>query len=204
MAEHDTLLVGLAGGTASGKTSIARRLAADWPGLLTIAHDRYYHTVPDPSRHNYDHPDALDSGLLCEHLDLLLAGHSAELPLYDFATHTRQLETERVAPARVVLVEGILVLADARLARRFHLSVYVHAPDDIRLMRRIRRDAVERARSVASVLNQYEATVRPMHVQFVAPSRQRAKLVLDGEAPMAGEVDQLAKAIRDRLSRQQR
>ncbi len=199
MAAHDTLLVGLAGGTASGKTTIARELVNGCPRLLSIAHDRYYHTVPDPSRHNYDHPDALDSALLCEHLDRLLAGEPADLPIYDFATHTRQAETERVGPREVVLVEGILVLADPRLARRFHLSVYVHAPDDVRLMRRIRRDAVERARNVSSVLNQYESTVRPMHLEFVAPSRHRATLELDGEAPIQGEVDRLAAAIRAQL-----
>jgi uridine kinase len=199
MAERKTLLVGLAGGTASGKTTIARMLMERWPDLLSIAHDRYYHTVPDPSRHNYDHPSALDSALLCDNLDRLLAGEPTDLPCYDFATHTRLERTERVEPARVVLVEGILVLADPRLAKRFHLKVYVHAPDDVRLMRRIRRDAVERARSVASVLHQYETTVRPMHLEYVAPCWERADLVLDGEASMDDETGRLAAAIRARL-----
>ncbi|MFH1465248.1 MAG: uridine kinase [Pseudomonadota bacterium] len=199
MAPRPVLLVGLAGGTASGKTTICHDLSGRWPEMLCIAHDRYYHTVPDPSRHNYDHPSALDSGLLCEHLDRLIAGESAELPEYDFATHRRRAETERVEPAQVVLVEGILVLADARLARRFHLKVYVHAPDDVRLMRRIRRDAVERARSVQSVLHQYESTVRPSHLRYVAPCRAVADLVLDGEAPIDEEAARLEQAIRARL-----
>jgi uridine kinase len=199
MPAQKTLLVGLAGGTASGKTTIARSLVARWPGILPIAHDRYYHTVPDPSRHNYDHPSALDSALLCEHLDRLLAGEPTDLPLYDYSTHTRQPETERVEPAQVVLVEGILVLADPRLCERFHLTAYVHAPDDVRLMRRIRRDAVERARNVESVLNQYESTVRPMHLEYVAPCWKRAELVLDGEADIESEADRLARAIRARL-----
>jgi len=199
MPEHKTLLVGLAGGTASGKTTIARNLSESWPGLLSIAHDRYYHTVPDPTRHNYDHPSALDSALLCDNLDRLLAGEPAALPCYDFATHTRLERSEPVAPAQVVLVEGILVLADPRLSKRFHLKVYVHAPDDVRLLRRIRRDAVERARSVASVLHQYETTVRPMHLEYVAPCWERADMVLDGEAPLAGETERLAAAIRARL-----
>jgi uridine kinase len=196
MSTRSTLLVGLAGGTASGKTTIARNLEESWPGLLSIAHDRYYHTVPAPSRHNYDHPSALDSALLCKHLDQLLSGDPAALPCYDFATHTRLERTERVRPAQVVLVEGILVLADPRLRKRFHLQAYVHAPDDVRLMRRIRRDAVERARSVASVLHQYETTVRPMHMEYVAPCWQRADLVLDGEADVAVETERLAAAIR--------
>lgn len=196
MPEPKTLLIGLAGGTASGKTTIARNLSERWPGLLSIAHDRYYHTVPDPNHHNYDHPSALDSALLCDNLDRLLAGQPADLPCYDFATHTRLARTERVQPAPVVLVEGILVLADPRLSKRFHLKVYVHAPDDVRLMRRIRRDAVERARSVASVLHQYETTVRPMHLEYVAPCWERADLVLDGEAPIAAETERLAAAIK--------
>jgi uridine kinase len=199
MAPRPVLLVGLAGGTASGKTTISRTLTGRWPGMLCIAHDRYYHTVPDPSRHNYDHPSALDSGLLCEHLDRLAAGEPVDLPEYDFATHRRREQTERAQPAEVVLVEGILVLADARLARRLHLKVFVHAPDDVRLMRRIRRDAVERARSVESVLHQYENTVRPMHLRYVAPCRALADLVLDGEAPIDEEAARLEQAIRARI-----
>ncbi len=195
MEARKTLLVGLAGGTASGKTTIARKLVEAMPDVIYIAHDRYYHTVPDPSRHNYDHPSALDSALLCDNLDQLMAGQPAELPCYDFATHTRLERTKRLAPARVVLVEGILVLADPRLAKRFHLKAYVHTAADIRLMRRIRRDAVERARSVASVLHQYETTVRPMHMEYVAPCWEKADLVLDGEADIDGETRRLAEAI---------
>ncbi len=199
MGNPGTLLVGVAGGTASGKTTITRRLAERWPELLLIAHDRYYHTVADPSRHNYDHPDALDSALLCQHLDRLMAGQPAQLPVYDYASHTRQAHTEQVEPAAVVLVEGILVLADPQLARRFHLRVFVHADDDLRLLRRIRRDAVERARSVDSVLNQYEHTVRPMHQRFVGPSRALADLVLAGEGDMEGQVARLRGAIWERV-----
>ncbi len=190
-----TLLVGVAGGTASGKTTITRQLAEHWPNTLLIGHDRYYLDVPDPSRHNYDHPDALDSGLLVRHLDLLLAGRCAELPRYDFATHRRQADSDRVQPGRLVIVEGILVLADPRLARRFHLKVWVQAASDLRLTRRIRRDAVERARSVESVLAQYERTVRPMHQQFVEPSRELADIELDGEGSLEQELRRLRGAI---------
>ena len=196
MAARRTLLVGLAGGSASGKTTICRELASRWPDLLTVAHDRYYLTVADPGRHNYDHPSALDSALLCEHLDRLGAGQSVELPCYDYATHRRSAAAERVEPRDVVLVEGILVLADPQLCSRFHLRVFVHAPDDVRLLRRIRRDAVERARSVESVLHQYERTVRPMHLRHVAPCRALADLVLDGEAPVEEEAARLEQAIR--------
>lgn len=190
------LLVGMAGGTASGKTTLARVLARLDPQVLLIGHDRYYHTVPHPETHNYDEPAALDSALLLRHLAALVQGGTAEIPRYDYRHHRRQPQGQWVAPRQVILVEGILVLAEPALRDRFHLKVWVEAPGDIRLLRRVRRDAVERGRSVAEVLTRYERTVRPSHLRWVAPCAEHADLVLDGTADVDAEVDRLRRAIR--------
>ncbi|MEQ1501651.1 MAG: uridine kinase [Myxococcota bacterium] len=182
------MVIGIAGGTASGKTTVAR-LVADRLGdrCLLVAHDRYYHPAsrPGPRPRNYDHPDALDTELLIADLARLRAGQPTQLPVYDFARHDRRVEADwdRVEPRPVVIVEGILVLALGPLREVLDLRVYVDAPDDLRLMRRIRRDLAERGRGVHDVLDQYEGTVRPMHDQFVVPSRGFADLVIDGTAP---------------------
>jgi len=191
-------LVVIAGGTASGKSTAASR-AAEQLGALLISHDRYYLDVEEPRGHNYDHPDALDTSRLVADLQGLLAGRPTGLPVYDFPTHRRQAHAEVVEPSEIILVEGILTLADRRVAELAALSVYVDAPDDIRLARRIRRDVVSRGRSVEGVLDQYLATVRPMHNQFVAPCAGVADLVLSGIAPIEQVVGQLVAAVRARV-----
>lgn len=188
------LLIG--GGTASGKTTLARALSQRLDALH-LSHDRYYWDVPQPRGHNYDHPDALDTALLVENLAALRAGQPADLPVYDFASHRRQPHRERVAPRGVVVVEGILVLESAPLRDLAHLRVYVHAPDDLRLARRLRRDVAERGRDMGGVLDQYFGTVRPMHEAHIAPSRHHADLVLSGEEP----VEALVGAVLARLGR---
>lgn len=195
------LLVGLAGGTASGKTTIAREVAAELGSdhCLLISHDRYYFDVSDPSVHNYDHPQALDSGLLATNLADLKAGRSAKLPVYDFRTHTRQEHVEVADPSAVVLVEGILVLADPRLESLFDLSIYVEAGDTVRLERRVLRDMRNRGRTRESVLERYAATVAPMHEQFVAPSRGRADFIVSGESDLEVSVKEVLQSIRGRL-----
>jgi uridine kinase len=188
-------LVGIGGGTASGKTTLARRLVALLPDAVLIGHERYYRDFEDPSRQNYDAPDSLESELLAFHLDELLASRPVDLPFYDFSRHRRREEHERIHPARFVVVEGILVLCEPLLAGRFHFKAFVEADDDVRLIRRIRRDVVERGRSVDSVLEQYERTVRPSHLRWVRRQRELADIVLDGEACVDAEARRLAEAL---------
>ena len=169
----------ISGGTASGKTTLAGELVRTTEALL-VTHDRYYRDIPYPRGFNFDHPDALDTELLEEHIGLLKSGHSVELPVYDFATHSRLQRTEYMKSGPLLIVEGILVLTSDILVRAADLIIYVDAPDDIRLMRRIRRDVAERGRTVESVLDQYMMTVRPMHETYVLPGREKADLILDG------------------------
>lgn len=182
-------VIGVAGGTGSGKTTLARalvdRLGED--RAVRLPHDAYYrdlgHLSPaDRAQTNFDHPDALETELLVAHLDALKAGRAVEVPVYDFHTHTRQLGVSvRVAPRPAVIVEGILALCDAHLRARMDLKVFVDADADIRFIRRMERDMQTRGRSLSSVIHQYMETARPMHEQFVEPSRRYADIVLSGE-----------------------
>ncbi|HHC08826.1 MAG TPA: uridine kinase [Actinobacteria bacterium] len=187
------LVIAIAGGSGSGKTTIAERVVAavgeDVAQL--VPHDAYYRDqshLPMEQRAavNYDHPDALENELLVEHLVELRAGRSIERPVYDFAEHTRAAERVVVRPSPVLIVEGILVLAVGELRPLFDLRIYVDTDADLRLLRRLRRDTVERGRTVESVLDQYERTVRPMHLQFVEPSKRYADLIVpEGYNPNA-------------------
>lgn len=192
------LVLGIAGGTASGKTTLARALAARLGDrCVLVSHDRYYHPrgPGDPTRRNYDHPDALDNSGLVRHLRALRAGEPADLPVYDFALHDRAPHTDRAEAAPVIVVEGILLLAVEAVRDALDLRVFVEAPDDVRLMRRIRRDVAERGRTVTDVLDQYERTVRPMHQAFVADSRRHADVVIDGTLPFAPAIDALLRRL---------
>jgi len=174
----------VAGGTASGKTTLVHAVADAHPDCLVLSHDRYYLDVPDPLTHDYDHPEALDTARLVADLARLRAGQDASLPRYDFATHRRLAQGEPTQPRSLIFVEGILVLHDAQLRSLADLRVFVSAADDLRLARRLQRDIVERGREPAGVLGQYLSTVRPGHRRFVEPSRFHADIVLDGEAPL--------------------
>lgn len=179
------LIIGIAGGSGSGKTTVAHKLAAAIPQgrCATIEHDSYYrnqdHLTPaERDLTNYDHPEALESELLAEHLRLLRDRVSVDVPVYDFVTDTRAPAVRRVDPAPVIIVEGILILAEEALRELMDIKIFVDTDADIRLMRRIRRDLEHRGRTFASVREQYYRTVRPMHLQFVEPSKRFADLIV--------------------------
>ncbi len=189
-------VVAVAGGTASGKSTIVAHFVGE-TGATHIGHDRYYRDASNPEGHDFDHPDALDTDRLVSDLAALRAGRVAHLPVYDFASHSRTGAVDEVEPAGVIVVEGILTLADERVVALADLTVFVDAPEDIRLARRLARDVAERGRSKESVMAQYEATVKPNHDRFVEPSRARASLVLDGTS----EIGQSVAALRARIGR---
>ena len=181
------VIIGIAGPTASGKSTLSALLVDALPALH-ITQDSYYRSMPpesDVQSYNFDHPDAFDGQRLAADLDLLRASQPATVPRYDYAVHRRTDDEILVQPQPYVVVEGILVFQDPELRARFDVRVYVDAPADLRLIRRIRRDMETRGRTVAQILGQYERTVRPMHHEFVAPSRTHADLILDGTQPQA-------------------
>jgi uridine kinase len=201
-------IVGIAGGTGSGKTCIARDLShiggSDRVQALSL--DSYYRSqdalTPEARAVvNYDHPDALEVSLLIEHLRLLQSGHSIEMPIYDFATHSRAIQTERIVPRDVVIVEGILTLYYPELRPLFGYSVFVDAPDALRLERRLRRDVRERGRTEESVLTQWSDTVQPMHEKFCMPTKHYATEVFDGSSWCDGDVTNLWGRIVEQTSR---
>ena len=179
------MIIGICGGTGSGKTTVANRILESVSAneVVFIQQDSYYRNLKDlpldfQQIANFDHPDALDNDLLVRHVRKLRAGEAIELPLYDFRTHTRLNETRAVEPKPIVIVEGILIFADPRLLEQMDIKVFVDTPDDIRFIRRLRRDLAERGRTVESVIEQYVATVRPMHMQFVEPSKRCADVII--------------------------
>ena len=178
-------VVGIAGGTGSGKTTVAHKLAAAMPGgrCALIEHDAYYRdqshlAAADRARTNYDHPSSLESELLVTHLRALREGQAVDVPIYDFAAHTRAAGTRPVEPAAVIIVEGILVFTEAALRDQMDIKIFVDTDADIRLMRRIRRDLEHRGRTFQSIRDQYYATVRPMHLEYVEPTKRWADLIV--------------------------
>ena len=175
----------VAGGTGSGKTTIAneivKRVGAD--RIAYIQHDSYYFDLGrlplDPRNlPNFDHPDALETDLMIEHLQALKADRAVDVPLYDFTTHSRTPYTRHIEPHPVILVEGLLICVEARLRKLFDVKIFVDTDNDIRFIRRLRRDIAERARSMESVIDQYLSTVRPMHLEFVEPSKRYADVII--------------------------
>lgn len=172
-------------GTGSGKTTLAKAIYESvGPDNITyISHDAYYKdlahlSITQREKHNFDHPDSLDTSLLVEHLKLLKSKRGARIPTYDYATHTRCEAVEELFPSPIVLIEGILIFEDIRLVELMDIKIFVDTDDDIRLVRRIQRDTVERGRSIQSIITQYMKTVRPMHSQFVEPSKKNADIIV--------------------------
>lgn len=179
------MIIGICGGTGSGKTTVARRILENVSEeyVVCLPQDSYYRNLGDMPltlRHhiNFDHPDALDNDLFANHLRALRAGEPIEIPIYDYTTHTRKPETKTVAAKPIVIVEGILIFNDARLREVMDVKIFVETADDLRFIRRLNRDITERGRSVESVINQYLETVRPMHQQFVEPSKRYADVII--------------------------
>ena len=201
------MIIGISGGTGSGKTTVANRIleSVSADEVLFIQQDLYYRNLKDMpldyrNQANFDHPDALDNDLLVNHLKKLRAGGPVELPIYDFRTHTRLPDTTRINPKPIVIVEGILIFAEPRLLEQMDIKVFVDTPDDIRFIRRLRRDLAERGRTLDSVIEQYLATVRPMHMQFVEPSKRHADVIIPEGGHNIVSIDLLSGKIRAQLA----
>lgn len=179
------IVIGIAGGSGSGKTTVAnvilQRLGAD--RIAYLPHDAYYrdlsHLPPiQRAQVNFDHPESLESELMIEHIKRLKSWHPIDLPVYDFSHHRRTEQSIHIEPQRVIMVEGILIFAEARLRKHFDVKIFVDTDADVRLIRRIQRDINERGRTIDSVINQYISTVRPMHLEFVEPSKRYADVII--------------------------
>ena len=201
------MIIGICDGTGSGKTTVANRILESVSAgeVVFIQQDSYYRNLKDlpldyRNAVNFDHPDALDNDLLVHHIRKLKAGGSVELPIYDFKTHTRLNDTVLIEPKPIVIIEGILIFADARLLEQMDIKVFVDTPDDIRFIRRLRRDIAERGRTIDSVIEQYLATVRPMHQQFVEPSKRYADVIIPEGGHNVVSIDLLSGKIRERLA----
>src|SRR5438128_886186 len=200
------ILIGIAGGSGSGKTLVARTIVSDLGSdrVVIIDQDSYYRNLEDiPFRdrdvRNFDHPDAFDGELLLQHVRELLAGHPVEQPIYDYAQHRRLAETRRVGDHLIIVLEGILIFVDPALRDLMDIKLFIDADADVRFIRRMRRDLVERGRSVDSIIRQYEESVRPMHMQFVEPSKRYADLIIPEGGHNAVAIDLVKTKIRELL-----
>jgi uridine kinase len=202
------LVIGVAGGSGSGKTTVVRRILDALPEeqVTVLEHDRYYRDrndlrLEERAALNYDHPDSLETDLLVEHLKELRAGRPVRVPTYDFALYARRPSTELIEPRATIIVEGILIYTDARLREIIDIKVFVDADADTRFIRRLRRDVSERGRTMDSVIDQYLGTVKPMHLEFVEPSKRYADIIIPigGYNPVA--IDMMLSMIRSLTSR---
>ena len=200
------MIIGICGGTGSGKTTIARAIvdAVGRTNVVLVEQDSYYRNLADmplDERHqaNFDHPDSIDSDMLVNHLIRLKQGLSIEMPLYDFVTHTRSEKIIRIKPRPVVIVEGILIFSEPRVLDLLDMRVFVDTPDDVRLMRRLKRDITERGRTFERTLEQYERTIRPMHFEFVEPSKRHADIIIPEGSNTGVTVEFLCSMVREKL-----
>ena len=190
---NDILVIGIAGGTGSGKTTLMKNLIEKFGDVVTVlSHDNYYKrhdelTYEERCQLNYDEPAALDTSLMVYQLDQLIHGQAIDCPVYDFTQHNRSNDTIRITPHQVILVEGIMIFADEDLRKLMDIKIFVDADADIRICRRIKRDVNKRGRSLESVITQYQQTVKPMHEKYVEPSKKYADIVVPqgGKNPVA-------------------
>ena len=201
------LILGVAGGSGSGKTTVVNNIIEriGEENVLLLQHDSYYRDLSHLSfeerkKQNFDHPSALETELMIRHLDALKGGYQIDLPVYDFVAHTRSEKTIRIAPKKIILVDGILIFAEPDLREQMDIKLFVDTDDDVRLLRRLKRDISERGRDLDGVLNQYEKYVRPMHLEFVEPSKRYADIII----PRGGEnrvaLDMVNALIQDKLN----
>ncbi len=203
--EHNVLVIGIAGGTGSGKTTLMQRLVERFGSDVTVlSHDNYYRRRDDMPfaercKVNYDEPAALETDLMARHLDALRHGQAIDCPVYDFAMHNRCGETVRIEPKRVIIVEGILIFENKQLRDLMDIKIFVDTDADVRLCRRIRRDVRERGRTLESVIEQYQTTVKPMHEKYVEPSKRYAHLVVPEGGKNAVALEMIEGRIRRHL-----
>lgn len=201
MDQNDIIVIGIAGGTGSGKTTITRKIVEHFGADVTVIyHDNYYKahhemSYEDRTRLNYDHPDAFDNDLIVRDLQALRNGETIECPVYDYTIHDRSSQTLTVRPARVIVVEGILIFHSAELRDQMDIKIFVDADADVRILRRIQRDVKERGRSLDSVITQYLTTVKPMHDAFVEPSKRYADIIIPEGGQNAVAIDMVINRV---------
>lgn len=202
----NSLVIGVSGGSGSGKTSVTNKILEhlDRNRVVVIQHDSYYkdlsqHAGLTPDKINFDHPDSLETNLLVQHLQQLRESRSVNQPIYNFTTHRRMKETVLMEPKEIMIVDGILIFVEKALRQLMDIRIYVDTDDDERLIRRIRRDMSERSRSVDSVMNQYLSTVKPMHLEFVEPSKHWADIIIPRGAENSVAIDMVVTKIKSML-----
>jgi uridine kinase len=202
------VVIGVAGGSGSGKTTVVRRIVESLgqDAVSVLEHDRYYRDrldlrLAERASLNYDHPDSLETDLMVAHVKALRAGQAVEIPVYDFTRYARQHTTERVEPRSALIVEGILIYTDAALRDLMDIKVFVDTDDDTRFIRRLRRDVAQRGRTMDSVIEQYLSTVKPMHLEFVEPSKRYADIIVPQGGHNAVAIDMLLTLIRSLTAR---
>lgn len=201
------LIIGVGGGSGSGKTTVVRHIlnGIGEDNIQLLQHDSYYRDLShlpldERKKQNFDHPASLETELMIRHVDALKNGYKVEVPVYDFTAHARSEETERITPKDIILLDGILIFTEPELRKQMDIKIFVDTDGDVRLLRRIKRDIMERGRELKGVMNQYERYVRPMHLEFVEPSKRYADIII----PRGGEnrvaLDMVIATIRDKLS----
>lgn len=203
----DPLIIGVSGGSGSGKTTVVRHImnAIGEESILLLQHDSYYRDLKHlpfdkRAQKNFDHPSSLETELMIRHIAALKEGYEVEIPVYDFTHHIRKEETRRAGPREIILIDGILIFSEKELRDLMDIKLYVDTDDDIRLLRRIQRDIVERDRQLENVLSQYENFVRPMHLEFVEPSKRYADIIIPRGGQNKVALDMVTALIQDRLN----